>query len=187
MKVVFDPVINSWWVKNFKNEIINGPFNTSQEAQLCLVKLQLSRKNKEESPPTKLEIDPNESTYLRLRILVNGILSGDVKPGLVSEKAVEVLTSFEAFLSAKGRMTEKQLKCCKDLLFKYKDIITSLIKEGKIPMPDTRPVSVQKAEALKPGYGKPIEDHRKYERIADLEEPKKSTPRERLIKKEEDK
>lgn len=127
-----------------------------------------------ESDPKPGVIDPNLPTYNRLRILANGILSGQVKLNLITPQHIEVITSFEAYLSAKDCLTEKQLKWCKSLLYQYREIISELIKH-----PSHVVAPVQRTQNI------PVEDHRKYERTVDMDEPKKPSRRGRIIKEEE--
>ena len=162
---------------------VAGPFDKNVDAQLKLIKLGLIKKESDPNPVKKISVDKKEEpkplnsdspTVLKLQYIVKGFLSGQVTNKDVTNQHIEVLTSFEAYYTKTGTLTPKQLEWCKSLLYKYNNIIVQLMKTGIKPVVITAEKTIQ-----------PTEDHRKYERIVEFDEPKKPHRRGRLIKEDE--
>ena len=162
---------------------VAGPFDKHIDAQIQLIKLGLIKKEEDPNPVQVINLgekeepkplDPNSPTILKLQYIVKGILSGQVTNKDVIPKHIEVLTSFEAYYASRGTLTPKQLEWCKSLLYKYNSLIVQLMKTG------IKPVVITAEKELQPA-----EDHRKYERIVEFDEPKKPSRRGRLIKEDE--
>ena len=162
---------------------VAGPFDKHIDAQIQLIKLGLIKKEEDPNPVQVINLGekeepkplpPHSPIIIKLQYIVKGILSGQVTNKDVIPKHIEVLTSFEAYYASRGTLTPKQLEWCKSLLYKYNSIIVQLMKTR------IKPVVITAEKELQP-----TEDHRKYERVVEFDEPKKPSRRGRLIKEDE--
>lgn len=165
-------------------KLISKLYPTERDAQLRLIKISIERKQQDPSPDleTKLEperplyrLDPSSPTILKLRCIASGIMTGQVTLDHITDKHMEVLISFESYYSKNGYLTEKQLKWCKSLLVQYNNIIAQLMKTGIKPVQFTTQSTAPTS----------TEDHRKYVRVVEFDEPKPKKVRGRIPKEGE--